>query len=309
MKLALLLSALLICPIFAQKADEKAKKTKNPAPFRWVNPLSPGQVKHGLEHATFQSPSMQIPIGYCIYLPPAYKEQPTRRFPVVYYLHGGRPGSEVKATGLVRAIHAQIVSGKIQPMIYVFPNGGAVSHYNMPDRNSMGEDIIVHELLPHVDKTYRTIAKRNGRAIEGFSQGGRGTTRIMFRYPKLFCSAAPGGSGYATEKRISENDGRESDTLLFQPGANAYDRARSYAKTMKPALPILIHVGSKGFNYENNLAYMEFLDTLKISYQKIIVPDAPHSAKVIYETHGRQIMAFHEKNFRKVPHADLDKHR
>ncbi len=55
------------------------------------------------------------------------------------------------------------------------------------------------EVIPHIDKTYRTIGKREGRAIEGFSQGGRGTTRIMFKYPELFCSAAPGGQGAGEE--------------------------------------------------------------------------------------------------------------
>lgn len=308
-RLTLLLCLVIVCSLSAQKADKKSRSKKKPAPFRWVNPLAPSKAVNGLTHSTFQSPTMDIPVGYCIYLPPAYKKQPTRRFPVVYYLHGGRPGSELKSIGLVASIHGHISAGDVQPVIYVFPNGGAVSHYNMPERKSMGEDIIVRELIPHIDKTYRSIASRNGRAIEGFSQGGRGTTRIMFRYPELFCSAAPGGSGYATEKSVSENDGRESEHLVFQPGANAYDRARLYAKKMDPPLPILIHVGTKGFNYENNLAYMAFLDSLTIPYQKVIVPDAPHSAKVIYDTHGRQIMAFHQKHFRKTLHADRDKHR
>jgi len=90
-----------------------------------------------------------------------------------------------------------------------------------------------------------------GRGIEGFSQGGRGTTRIMFEYSELFVAAAPGGGGFAIEKRISEEDGRESETLKFLPGHNACDRARKYAKNANLRLNILIHVGTKGFNYEN----------------------------------------------------------
>ena len=288
----------------APKADSKqqksntAKKKKKPAPFRWVN--EPKGEWPDLKHATFRSSSMDVDVGYCIYLPKEYsrKKNATKRYPVVYYLHGGRPGSETKSLKISSFVRKYVDAGKVAPMIYVFVNGGPVSHYNMPDReNAMGEDIFIKELIPHIDETYRTIASREGRGIEGFSQGGRGTTRIMFKHPHLFGSAAPGGAGHATEKRISEENGRENDNLIFTPGYNTYDLARRYAANPKPAFPILIHVGTKGFNYENNLAYMEFLDTLNIPYERLIVEDAPHSAATIYEKHGLDIVRFHARNF------------
>lgn len=284
-------------PEARQRAASQQKK-KKPSPFRWVNPLK--QSLPGVRHATFRSPSMKIKVGYCIYLPPEYSEaaHSRKRFPVVYYLHGGRPGSELKSTKLSTHIHRHISANRVPDMIYVFVNGGPVSHYNMPERkNAMGADVFIRELIPHIDRTYRTIAERNGRGIEGFSQGGRGTTRLMFRYPHLFGSAAPGGAGHATEKRISEENGRESESLVFQQGDNTYDLARAFAKNPTPELPILIHVGTKGFNYENNLAYMKFLDSLKIPYQKLIVPGVPHSAAQIYEKQGLTLMQFHARNF------------
>ena len=293
-------------PVFAQEATEpdrqagqvrtkSAGKRRQP-PFQWVNPLK--TKLPGVTHATFHSESMDLDVGYCIYLPTAYSRLPEQRFPVVYYLHGGRPGSETKSVRLASFIHEHIENGDVPPMIYVFVNGGPVSHYNMPDReNAMGKDVFVDELIPHVDATYRTIARRGGRGLEGFSQGGRGTTRIMFRHPRLFGSAAPGGAGHATEKSISENDGRESDNLVFTRGDNTYDLARRFASRDNPDLPILIHVGTRGFNYDNNLAYMKFLDELKIPYQKLIVDGAPHSASKIYEQKGREIMLFHARNF------------
>ncbi len=245
---------------------------------------------------------MDIDVGYCIYLPPGYEASANakHRYPVVYYLHGGRPGSETKSIGLVPLIDRAMRQAHVPPAIYVFVNGGAVSHYNYPQKKSMGEDVFVKELIPHVDTTYRTIAKREGRGIEGFSQGGRGTTRIMFRHPELFCSAAPGGAGHSTEKRISEENGRENDSLIFAPGYNTWDLAREYAKNPEPKLSILVHVGTKGFNYENNLEYMAFLDSLKIPYEKLIVEDAPHSAKIIYEKKGLDLLRFHARNFERA---------
>ena len=299
-----LFSALLILfvtlsgPLTAQEKPTAATNSKKPpAPFRWVNPLPKGDWPPGLRHATFRSPSMKIDVGYCIYLPPGYDECEFR-YPVVYYLHGGRPGSETKSVKLTTFIHAAMSDQKVAPAIYVFVNGGEVSHYNSPEKNSLGEDVFVNELIPHIDSAWRTIAKREGRGLEGFSQGGRGTTRIMFRHPDLFCSAAPGGSGYATEKRISEENGRESDNLNFAPGYNTWDAAREYARHPQPPLKILVHVGTKGFNYECNLEYMQFLDSLKIPYERLIVPDVPHSAMLIYEKQGLALMKFHERNFK-----------
>jgi endo-1,4-beta-xylanase len=279
------------------------KKQKSDAPFRWVNQPSTAYEDVPIQHKTFRSQSMGADVGYCIYLPPDYEksERTGKRYPVVYYLHGGRPGSELKSVGLSVFIEKAIRSNRIPPMIYVFINGGPMSHYDYPQiENGQGESVFIEELIPHIDSAYRTIASRKGRGIEGFSQGGRGTTRIMFRHPELFCSAAPGGGGFATEKKISENDGHESDRVVFAEGYNAYDTARLYASSEKQKqypLRILIHVGTKGFNYENNLEYMKFLNQVGIKFEKLVVQDVPHSAHKIYERQGDALMKFHAQNF------------
>jgi endo-1,4-beta-xylanase len=183
----------------------------------------------------------------------------------------------------------------------VFPNGGPMSWYNYPQlADGLGEDVFVKELIPHIDKEYRTVAGRGGRAIEGFSQGGRGTTRIMFKHSELFCSAAPGGSGYEPEKRIQASGGEESETIKFTPGDNAWDLAQKYAdRSKKPELKILLWVGTKGFNYEFNLKFSEYLDGLKIPHGKLVAEGVAHSAKGIYEMRGTQLMKFHQRNFKR----------
>ena len=60
----------------------------------------------------------------------------------------------------------------------------------------------------------------------------------------------------------------------------------------------MIWVGTKGFNYDYNLKYMKFLDELGIPYRKLIVPDAPHSARIIYEKLGLELMQYHSQNFK-----------
>lgn len=301
----LVIGVLLFCN--SVDGQQRAAVTQKAPSFRWVNPLSENQKKvyPYLRHATFASKIVKGKVGYCIYLPPQYTEpsSSSQKFPVVYYLHGGRPGSETKSVRLVQFIHKAMKSGVVPPMIYVFVNGGPVSHYNLPgDSEVRGADVFIKELIPHVDEKYRTIAQRTGRAIEGFSQGGRGTGRLMFRYPELFCSASPGGGGHATEKKISENGGAESDNLVFAPGDNTWDLATAYARGLReevasPRIEILVHVGDKGYNHSNNLDWMKHLKSLGIEHQSLIVPNAKHSAREIYEAVGVRIMNFHAKQF------------
>ena len=258
-----------------------------------------------MTHATFNSSSMGTPVGYNIYLPPGYDDAANRRtrYPVIYYLHGGRPGSESVSIGVAEHVHAAIASGAVRPVIFVWPNGGRVSWYDYGD--SMGEGVFVRELIPHIDDTYRTLAHRGGRALQGFSQGGRGTTRIMFRYPHLFISAAPGGPGYAVEKLVFENDGVERDprssganarSFDFGKGNDAYSLARSYAQDgMQPPLNVMIWAGSRGFNYEASLEYLGYLYGLGVPAERLIAPGVDHNPVWFYETHGVDLLRFHDR--------------
>lgn len=286
------------------QADKK--KTKIATPFSWVSPASEWKAKtlpKNVRHNTFKSPSMSIDVGYYVYLPDGYdaKKNENIKYPVVYHLHGGRPGSESKTVSIATFIDKAMRNGKIQHTIYVFPNGGPMSWYNYPQvKNGQGEDVFIKEMIPHVDATYRTFGTRAKRGIQGFSQGGRGTTRIIFKHPELFGSTAPGGSGYEPEERIRDNDGAESDKIRFAPGYDAWTLAKAYSKRKNaPPLNPLIWVGTKGFNYEYNLKFMKYLDGLGIPYKKLIVPDAPHSTKIIYEKSGIELMQFHDQNFGK----------
>ena len=289
---------------FSVHGQSDKKKKKAAATFSWVSPASEWKMKSlpkHIRHATFKSPSMGIDVGYYVYLPKGYETNKKKKYPVVYHLHGGRPGSESKSVSLSTFIDQALRTQKIDPTIYVFPNGGPMSWYNYPQvKNGQGEDVFIKEMIPHVDATYRTFGTRAKRGIQGFSQGGRGTTRIIFKHPELFGSTAPGGSGYEPEERIRDNDGAESQNIRFAPGYDAWTLAKAYSKRKNaPPLNPLIWVGTKGFNYEYNLKFMKYIDGLGIHYEKLIVPDAPHSTKIIYEKSGIALMQFHDRNFGK----------
>jgi len=163
-------------------------KYQNPPQVVWVNRPEAGTLPAGVGHHIYRSQSMGVDVGFCVYLPPQYQVEPARRFPLIYHLHGAQ-GNELARLSSAELLHAGIVAGKWPPMIMVFPNGGVRTFYtDWEGGKFMSESIVIKELIPLVDSSYRTIAARHGRCIEGHSMGGRGSTQLAMKYPDMFCS-------------------------------------------------------------------------------------------------------------------------
>ena len=295
---ALLLIVTMLTGASELSAQQKSKPKTVPA-FQWASSL-PKNAHEDIQHDTFHSEANKADVGYCLLLPPGYSEaaNKSQRYPVVYWLHGGRPGGETKNISMAKYIAPAMKEGKVPPMIYVFPNGSKLSHY---DHGGFKGEQAFLELLKHVDKTYRTIANRSGRAVEGFSQGGRGTGRYMFKFPELFCSAAPLGGGQQHEKRINESDGKESESLtIVLASNNTWSLAARFAENKDaPKLRIFIAVGDQDFNFGANQSWSQHLKKLGIKHEFVIVPGIPHSSQKMYEKIGDQIIEFHVDSFRK----------
>lgn len=186
--LALALIALPSCSFFAAEAKKAAKSNQPNTDDMWVAKQLPASFPTNVTHHTYRSVHMKRDVGYCIYLPPGYAKDITRRYPVIYNLHGAG-GNETRTIYNAEVLHAGILKGQWPELIMVFPNGGRATMYqDSADGRFPAETTFVKELMPHIDATYRTIANRRGRCIEGFSMGGRGSTHLAMRHPDLFCS-------------------------------------------------------------------------------------------------------------------------
>ena len=177
---------LFLCPLLlAQKAKKKANPSNSDD--MWVTSPVP-ELPLNVTHHTFTSASMKREVGYCLYLPPGYAKDEKRRYPVIYHLHGAG-GNETRSVYSASVLHEGILAGKLPEMIMVFPNGGLSTMYqDSGDGRFMAETMMIKELIPHIDATYRTLADRKARCIEGFSMGGRGSTHLAMRFPELFAS-------------------------------------------------------------------------------------------------------------------------
>lgn len=125
-----------------------------------------------------------------IYLPPNY-EISTKRYPVIYYLHGFTNSDSISMTSdhFDRVLDKAIKSGKISPVIVVIPNQYTEyrgSFYSNSSLTGNWSDFTAKDLVSYIDNHYRTIADRNSRGLSGHSMGGFGTLKIALMFPDVF---------------------------------------------------------------------------------------------------------------------------
>jgi endo-1,4-beta-xylanase len=220
---------------------------------------------------------MRRTVGFNIYLPPQYEQETGRRFPVVFFLHGST-GTESSDAGLARYVHAEIVAGSIDPVIYVFPNGGAESGYrDWPDSYVKSETLIIDELIPYIDREYRTIALPGARGICGFSMGGGGAIRLALKYPKLFGTAA----SLAASLEKTADDFR---------GDNCYRDASALDRSERDHLFLYLVIGEDDFLFPRHGPFVEYLKELGIRYTYVVHSKVKHDLGVYSELSGRAMI-------------------
>ena len=135
---------------------------------------------------SFKGPITGESLKYMIYLPEDYDKGETR-YPVIYFLHGFGGDETSDHETVVKALKRAVAAGIVEPMIVVFPNGRENSAWaDSKSGHKRVETNVIRELVPHVDKTYRTRAEAKYRIIQGMSMGGYGAMLYATKYPKLF---------------------------------------------------------------------------------------------------------------------------
>jgi len=144
-----------------------------------------------------------------VFLPPSYANEKSRRYPVVYALHGYSIGAEQWANEIhvPQTIEGAFAQG-VKEMIVVLPDSKTVhngSMYSSSVTTGDFERFIAQDLVAYVDTHYRTIPNRLSRGLVGHSMGGYGATRIGMKHADVFgslyimspCCLSPRGSGPA----------------------------------------------------------------------------------------------------------------
>jgi S-formylglutathione hydrolase FrmB len=127
-----------------------------------------------------------------VLLPPSYATNKTRRYPVVYALHGYSIGAEQwsQEIHVPQTIESAFAKGA-RDMIVVLPDSKTVhngSMYSSSVTTGDFENFVAHDLVAYVDAHYRTIPVRESRGLVGHSMGGYGASRIGMKHADVFGS-------------------------------------------------------------------------------------------------------------------------
>jgi enterochelin esterase-like enzyme len=284
----------IAAPLLGQDGPKRKSKAGAPQAGNVQRPrdqtpswLMPPVEGPNLYYKTFDSKAAGDKVSYLLYLPPGYEAANGNRYPVVYWLHGiggGQTGVPAMAERLTKAI----TEGKTPPMIVVYVNGMIRSSY-------------VDSAIPHIDATYRTIASREGRMVEGFSMGGGGAAKWGFKHPDLFGSISIiDGALFSPD----DTSGKSAETLKTIYGGdrerfeanNPWKLAEKNANKVKGRAAIRIVTRTSGLSGANQ-KFHDHLERLGLPNEIYLIPDAPHSPNPLYEGLGERNWPFYKKAF------------
>ena len=248
----------------------------------WVDPITnpvPGTSYHLFPtllrgNGTFGS--------YLIYLPKDYSVS-NQRYPVIYWLHGGN-GNSRQGAWMCERMDAAMKKGTMPQCIVVFVQGLPIGWYNNSKDGTMPvEDVIIKDLIPHIDATYRTIKLREARGIDGMSMGGYGSLHLGFKYPELFgvvSSIAPSITTYEMERKEVILPTFEDDVDYFNANSPT-TLIQNNAGYIRENTIIRLLVGDQDFLYGLIQKFHQQLTDLQINHQYAIAKGADHDYREV----------------------------
>ena len=234
------------------------------ADFYKVNPVPHGTVSR----IWYDSPALGLERRMTVYTPAGY-ETSGKRYPVLYLLHGmgGDEEAWISLGRTAQILDNLIAQGKAKPMIVVMPNGNA-SQEAAPGESSRGMvpptmqlpktmegsyEQAFPEIVKFIDKNYRTIKSKSGRAIAGLSMGGFHSLHISKQYPDMFNYIGLFSAAIMPNKEVS---------------SPIYENMGGKRKVQFDKNPALywIAIGKTDFLYKANEEYRKLLDEKGYKY-------------------------------------------
>jgi S-formylglutathione hydrolase FrmB len=196
-----------------------------------------------------------------------------KALPVVYLLHGysGNFADWIsKANGFEKA-------ADLHNMIIVCPDGNNSWYWDSPqDKKYKSETYVAEELVKWVDKNYKTLADRKGRAITGLSMGGHGALYLAFRHQDVF-GAAGSMSGGVDIRPFPNNWDMAARLGKYAERPENWEKNTviNMVHLLTPnSLALLIDCGTEDFFYRVNVNLHEKLRERNIPHDFISRPGA-----------------------------------
>lgn len=150
----------------------------------------PGPSATRMECSSVPSSILGRSVSYCVALPADYSTS-TARYPTLYFLHGLFENEQSwSERGGEQVLDNLVSRGEVGKFLVVLPDGGKTFYVNSFDGRERYEDFFIQELVPAIDRAYRTVADRQARGISGTSMGGYGSLHLGMRHPDVFGAAS-----------------------------------------------------------------------------------------------------------------------
>ncbi len=176
----------------------------------------------------FYSQILDTIVNYSIYLPPSYEES-TKKYPVLYLLHGytDNENTWLDNAFVNQVADQKILSKEIDEMIIVMPNGGLKWFVNQPNGDFNYEDMFIKEFIPYIEQTYRIKADKKHRAISGLSMGGYAALGYAMRHPDIFATCVAYSAAIRPDDEVLKTSQKHFDYLYAHVyGKNVKGKAR-----------------------------------------------------------------------------------
>lgn len=239
------------------------------------------------------SRSMQKDIKTVVIIPDVAAEKPC---PVIYLLHGH--GNDYSGWIRVKPNLPQITDEK--GIIFICPDGERSWYWDSPlNKNVRYETFISSELIAYVDSHYKTIARREGRAITGLSMGGHGAMWNAIRHSDVFGAAGSTSGGvdirpFPKNWDMSKQLGEEAEN---QSVWDAHTVINLVPSMKKGQLAMIIDCGYGDFFLEVNKNFHEALLKQGIDHDFLLRP-GEHNSTYWNNSIDYQILFF-QKYFQK----------
>jgi enterochelin esterase-like enzyme len=227
-------------------------QTEVPAVVEGAKPVAVERIKIHGEALEGNLEGDAVDRDVLVFLPPSYAVEATRRYPVVYALHGDSIGAEqwAKEIHVPQTIEGAFAQGA-REVIVVLPDSKTAhngSMYSSSITTGDFERYISADVVTYIDAHYRTLPRRESRGLVGHSMGGYGATRIGMKHADVFgslyimspcCLSAGAGGPANTDLETAVQAMKkptDSATLGFFPRAQLATAAAWSPNPKKPPL-------------------------------------------------------------------------
>lgn len=141
----------------------------------------------GLAYVSFETGSLPEPAKCLVLEPPSYRANPTRRYPVLVFLHDGYGNVEtLERRGVAAELASRMSDGRLPEFFVVAPGARGSWFSDSADGRRRWEQFLAGDLLRQLDVRYRIVPGAAGHGITGISMGGFGAMKIALKHPGLF---------------------------------------------------------------------------------------------------------------------------